>query len=367
MKKHKPLYPLCIVLMLVTLTMCTSDDIPSTMTPFTQDLDMDIDEVMQRLKLDSKGLTPTVKEFDRDWVESLFTRGEPSVYGAEGFDYIGMPIGGITSGQLYLGGDGKLWHWDIFNTRHKSLRAPRYANPPKQFSPVEQGFSIRTTVDGKSQVRTLDRHGFSDVSFLGQYPIGYVTYKDADAPVTVKLEAFSPFIPLNIDDSSFPATVMQYTIKNVSDQPIEAALGGWLENSCTESSAINHPGERSNHIESCSEISKCCPDVDSCNSSKQTSDSTDLQAAAREPSNSIENGPGAMFLKMISQPPPPIPDPGTLRPDIVFEDFESGTYNNWTIEGEVFGQPGDSLVPVSRKRRGGGLSGYQGDYLADAY
>ena len=46
----------------------------------------------------------------------------------------------------------------------------------------------------------------------------------------VELEAYTPFIPLNRDDSSYPVIVMRYTIKNTSDQVQETAIAGWVEN-----------------------------------------------------------------------------------------------------------------------------------------
>ena len=65
-----------------------------------------------------------------------------------------------------------------------------------------------------------------DVSFIGEYPIGYVSYSDPAFPVSVTLEAFSPFIPLNLEDSSLPATVLEFTLKNTGAAEIEAELGG---------------------------------------------------------------------------------------------------------------------------------------------
>jgi hypothetical protein len=70
-----------------------------------------------------------------------------------------------------------------------------------------------------------------------------VEYLDADVPLKVSLEAFSPFIPLNTEDSSLPATVLQFTVTNTSALPVEAALVGRLENAVL----LNHravPGVR---------------------------------------------------------------------------------------------------------------------------
>jgi uncharacterized protein (DUF608 family) len=268
----------------------------------------DAEASLKRLSVDSGGKTPTVKKFDLDDIRTLVERGEPIVYtraNSSNFDYIGMPVGGIGTGQLYLGGDGKLWHWDIFNTRMRPRftveQGAAYKNPPSQNDPgnlnqyvLDQGFALRISVGGKSQVRTLDRRGFSDIEFRGQYPIGQVTYRDAAVPVTVELDAFSPFIPLKVEDSSYPATVLNYTISNKSDVPVEGALAGWLENKVCVFTGKIGAGIHRNRI-------------------LKNDNMVMLVEDARE---SIAG------------------DQKTA--EIVFEDFESGSFDNWTVEGIAF-------------------------------
>ncbi len=68
---------------------------------------------------DFEKLVPADKRLSPDWIKSLTARGEPTIYRGTELEKIGMPVGGICAGQLYLGGDGKLWHWDIFNQTHR--------------------------------------------------------------------------------------------------------------------------------------------------------------------------------------------------------------------------------------------------------
>src|SRR5262245_5692263 len=65
---------------------------------------------------DFENLVPSDKKLNPDWVKSLTSRGAPEVYSGRDLPYIGMPVGGIACGQLYLGGDGRLWYWDIFKS-----------------------------------------------------------------------------------------------------------------------------------------------------------------------------------------------------------------------------------------------------------
>ncbi len=174
---------------------------------------------------DFEKLVPPDKKLSAEWIKSLFERGEPEVFQGRDLKFIGMPVGGIGAGQIYLGGDGRLWHWDIFN-QLLITGADHYAHPIKPSSPLEQSFSLKI---GNRTV-SLDRDGFSNIRFRGEYPIGVVEYSDTTEPIEVKLEAFSPFIPLNTDDSSLPATILQYTLHNVSTSPVTTTLSGTLEN-----------------------------------------------------------------------------------------------------------------------------------------
>src|SRR5208282_5031381 len=79
-------------------------------------------------------LVPPDKKLDPGWVKSLFACGESTIYRGVSLDKIGMPIGGLCAGQLYLGGDGKLWHWDIFN-KAMGTGDHNYAHPPQPSSP----------------------------------------------------------------------------------------------------------------------------------------------------------------------------------------------------------------------------------------
>lgn len=238
-------------------------------------------------------LVPADKKLSPQWVKSLFERGEPAVYVGDELKFIGMPVGGLCAGQLYLGGDGKLWRWDLFNA-HLPTGSEHYAHPNRSGLPIEQGFAIRVGVGDQTQTRTLDAKGFPQVSFLGQYPIGTVEYKEANFPVSVSLEAFSPFIPLNVDDSSLPATVLRFTVTNGSTDGVDATLTGWLQNAVLPNDAW-------------------------------------VLATRR---NRIVRGDGITILN-CSVEKSPTAQPA--EPDIVFEDWNKDNYDGWTVEGTAFG------------------------------
>src|SRR5437868_5045850 len=57
---------------------------------------------------------PADKNLAPAWVASLFDRGGTKVYRGDELTCIGMPVGGICAGQLYLRGDGTLASWEVF-------------------------------------------------------------------------------------------------------------------------------------------------------------------------------------------------------------------------------------------------------------
>lgn len=271
---------------------------------------------------------PADKKLDPAWLKSLRERGAPTIAQKSKGElrYIGMPIGGIGNGQLYIGGDGRLWHWDIFNepadAAWRDSSGGHYARPAEIDKKFDQGFGLHLswTPPGASAAIEkriyLDARDWREITFRGRYPIAEVIYEDPEMPVRVELEAFSPFCPLNEDDSGIPGVVFRFRIVNLREFPVTATMLGWCE--LPEATGHDRLGHGATTF-------------------------------------SVRHGAdrGEVVLGRISDDDSPEPQSGDPRePDIVFDDFESGDYAAWSVDGEAFG---------SAPRERSAIPAYQGD------
>lgn len=197
---------------------------------------------------------PVDKKLDPRWVRSLYQRGSATTYlkSREELKYIGMPVGGIGCGTLYLGGDGRLWLWDIFNENQEGVdpreipwpdalhegAKVRSRDGANYIAPtvladkrvLDQGFYVEVEVNGKTLVKELRAEDWKEVKFEATYPVATVTYTDPGFPVTVMMKAYSPFIPLDADNSGLPATIFSFTFQNLGSEDLSMRILGWLEN-----------------------------------------------------------------------------------------------------------------------------------------
>ncbi|WP_216362702.1 GH116 family glycosyl-hydrolase [Formosa algae] len=181
----------------------------------------------------SKGMDwPVLKTYDQDYIQK-----------------IKMPVGGIGTGTISLTGRGSLEDWEIMNRPAKGFN-PTLENrgPVKQKGPFfaiyiedRKGETQTRLLEGLSDEAyyegawgaTSNNHGlprFGHAEFKTAYPFGQVFLSDDDLPVDVVVGAFNPLIPGKIDDSSIPMAILNYTVKNTSDQDITISLTGSIQN-----------------------------------------------------------------------------------------------------------------------------------------
>ena len=148
---------------------------------------------------------------------------------------IAMPIGGIGTGTVSIGGRGQWTDLEIYN------------RPWKGNDPRNTFFALWAKRRGKNAVtKVLEREylppftdpnggGFQnghaagaprmrEATFNGSYPFANVELQDPDVPLKVELEAFNPFIPLNADDSSIPCAIFRWRFTNTGPAAVDASL-----------------------------------------------------------------------------------------------------------------------------------------------
>jgi non-lysosomal glucosylceramidase len=168
---------------------------------------------------------------------------------------IALPLGGIGTGTVSLGGRGDLRDWEIVN------------RPAKGFAPGRAFFALSARPSGgQSVTRCLEgpvepaayeggfgsparNHGlprFQHCEFEAAYPFGQVVLSDPEVPVAVRLQAFNPLIPADADRSGIPAAVLRYVLTNTTGEVLEVSVCGSLDNFIGSDGTTNAPKQNVN-------------------------------------------------------------------------------------------------------------------------
>lgn len=151
---------------------------------------------------------------------------------------IALPLGGIGTGSVSLGGRGDLRQWEIVN------------RPSKSFVPRHSFFALYTqNASGQRMTKALEGvleppyegadgcvipnaglPRFRQCEFQAAYPFGQVLLSDPAVPLQVRIQAFNPLIPGDAERSGIPVAILRFVLMNPTDEEVEAAICGNLRN-----------------------------------------------------------------------------------------------------------------------------------------
>jgi uncharacterized protein (DUF608 family) len=158
-----------------------------------------------------------------------------------------MPLGGIGTGNVAICSDGSLRQWQLHNIGNHAgalpnsffaLRLSRIEPPLETIrilqAPIPAPTRTPLVTDDLAPQWMYDllaRHeGIDEVAVDATYPFARLRYHDAELPVDLELEAFTPLVPLDVERSSLPVAMLTFRITNRDAFYLRGTLGATLQN-----------------------------------------------------------------------------------------------------------------------------------------
>lgn len=150
-------------------------------------------------------------------------------YAGERLRVFAFPLGGVGSGNVSFSGTGQLVAWQIANNFNSGPNGASGAIVPLTFFAAwaKQERSAKATL--LQTVSVADLPSCQGLQAENCFPLLRVRF-ETGLPVQVELEAWSPFIPLNARESATPIAIFTFTLHNPTKQPQEAAVMMCLQN-----------------------------------------------------------------------------------------------------------------------------------------
>lgn len=294
----------------------------------------------------------------------VYPQQTPRTYRGENLEYVLMPIGGIGTGTVWLDGQARLAVWQIFN----NFSEERLENALFALRIGEELRVLQTVAE--QNVPPLPA-----LTYEGGYPIARLRFDTGDLPLDITLEAFNPLIPLDAFHSSLPCAVFRWTVRNRSRRTLLLSLLATLPQSAPVGNALMcapgspaymasggypPPGALSLQTTQGEEVLSpplfWLPRLDSLASIARSN--PDALPMLAEAVNTLQRG----GIVLITNPRPEFWSEDIV-PWEVFEDFEKGSYEGWTVEGTAFGTaPHTGTTPGQQP-----VSGFWGKGLVNTF
>lgn len=167
--------------------------------------------------------------------------GYEKKYEGDSLKHIAFPLGGIGAGMICIQGSGMLANFSVRNSPDVHLEPNVFSaicvkKANGNIAKVIEGQVPGHKIFGHPTVGTMGLQGmgnglhgknyglprFRKNDFSSRFPFAELNFYDETIPLDVSVRAWSPFIPLNEDDSSLPVAILEYTFINNSDDAQEA-------------------------------------------------------------------------------------------------------------------------------------------------
>ncbi|MGD0731001.1 MAG: non-lysosomal glucosylceramidase [Terracidiphilus sp.] len=156
--------------------------------------------------------------------------GHNPAHGATNIDdgfWQGAPVGGFGAGTFSRSYRGRFERWHVKAGIHKyqDVSANQFAVFAQRQgeAPVSMALSV-----GAPQGGALSSWNWSypagDGDYAALYPKSWFAYGTKALPVKLTVEQFSPLLPNNYKESSYPVAVYRWTAENPSDKPVTVSI-----------------------------------------------------------------------------------------------------------------------------------------------
>jgi len=163
------------------------------------------------------------------------------VFSGPQLDHIAFPLGGIGAGMICMEGTGAFSHLSIHHApavhREAGMFGALWVKGSPDVARVLEGPVPRWKAYGPSLAAIgspgvlLGLPRYAEAEFHSRFPFGLLDLNDAAVPVSVRLTAWSPFVPLEADSSSLPVAGLEYELTSRSGQDVEAVFSFHAVNS----------------------------------------------------------------------------------------------------------------------------------------